>query len=70
MAEAQRLYAEAGYSRDAPIEVELRYNTSTPHRRLALAVAAMRVVVEADNEDDARYLCHEMRWDFICFCED
>lgn len=41
VAEAQRLYAEAGYSRDAPIEVELRYNTSTPHRRLALAVAAM-----------------------------
>ena len=31
---------------------------------------AMRVVVEADNEDDARYLCREMRWDFICFCED
>ncbi len=40
-AEARRLYAEAGYSRDAPLEVELRYNTSTPHRRLALAVAAM-----------------------------
>lgn len=38
---AQHLYAEAGYSREAPLEVELRYNTSTPHRRLALAVAAM-----------------------------
>lgn len=31
---------------------------------------AMRVVVEADNADDARYLSREMRWDFICFCED
>jgi oligopeptide transport system substrate-binding protein len=41
VAEARRLYAESGYSRDAPLEVELRYNTSTPHRRLALAVAAM-----------------------------
>ena len=41
VAEAQRLYAESGYSRDAPLEIELRYNTSTPHRRLALAVAAM-----------------------------
>lgn len=30
---------------------------------------AMRVVIEADNEDDARYLCHEMRWDFICLCD-
>lgn len=41
VAEAQRLYAQSGYSRAAPLEVELRYNTSTPHRRLALAVAAM-----------------------------
>ncbi|MBI2396263.1 MAG: peptide ABC transporter substrate-binding protein [Xanthomonadales bacterium] len=39
--EAQQLYAEAGYSTAQPLEVELRYNTSTPHRRLALAVAAM-----------------------------
>ena len=30
---------------------------------------AMRVVIEADNEDDARYLCREMRWDFICLCD-
>lgn len=41
VAEAQRLFADAGYSQDAPLEVELRYNTSTPHRRIALAVAAM-----------------------------
>jgi oligopeptide transport system substrate-binding protein len=38
---ARRLYREAGYSRDRPLVLELRYNTSTPHRRLALAVAAM-----------------------------
>lgn len=38
---AKRRYAEAGYSTANPVEVELRYNTSTPHRRLALAVAAM-----------------------------
>jgi oligopeptide transport system substrate-binding protein len=31
----------AGYSKDKPLEIELRYNTSTPHRRLSLAVAAM-----------------------------
>jgi hypothetical protein len=29
-----------------------------------------RVVVEADNEDDAVCLCREMRWDFLCFCND
>lgn len=38
---ARALYAQAGYSRENPLQVELRYNTSTPHRRLALAVAAM-----------------------------
>lgn len=38
---ARRRYAEAGYGPERPLEVELRYNTSTPHRRLALAVAAM-----------------------------
>lgn len=40
-ARARMLYAQAGYSRERPLQVELRYNTSTPHRRLALAVAAM-----------------------------
>ena len=40
-AEAQRLYLQAGYSADAPLVVELRYNTSENHRRIAVAVAAM-----------------------------
>ncbi|GGA83115.1 peptide ABC transporter substrate-binding protein [Arenimonas soli] len=40
-ARARALYAQAGYSPENPLQVELRYNTSTPHRRLALAVAAM-----------------------------
>lgn len=35
------LYRRAGYSAANPLTIELRYNTSTPHRRLALAVAAM-----------------------------
>lgn len=40
-ARARALYAQAGYAADRPLEIEIRYNTSTPHRRLALAVAAM-----------------------------
>jgi oligopeptide transport system substrate-binding protein len=40
-AAARRAYAEAGYSAERPLELELRYNTSTPLRRLTLAVAAM-----------------------------
>ncbi|WP_408951163.1 peptide ABC transporter substrate-binding protein [Lysobacter sp. Hz 25] len=40
-AHARALYRHAGYSSANPLVIELRYNTSTPHRRLALAVAAM-----------------------------
>ena len=31
--------------------------------------ASVCVTIEADSEDDARYLCQEMRWDFICLCD-
>jgi oligopeptide transport system substrate-binding protein len=40
-ARARALYRAAGYSAANPPTIELRYNTSTPHRRMALAVAAM-----------------------------
>jgi oligopeptide transport system substrate-binding protein len=40
-AEAQRLYRESGAGRDGPLLLELRYNTSGVHRRMAVAVAAM-----------------------------
>jgi len=39
--QARALYRAAGYSERNPLVIELRYNTSTPHRRMALAVAAM-----------------------------
>ena len=29
----------------------------------------VRVVIEADSEDDARYLCREMRFEFIGLCD-
>lgn len=41
LAEARRLYAEAGYSKERPLEVELRYNTNDDHKRIALVIAAM-----------------------------
>lgn len=40
-AEARRLYAAAGYSADNPLVVELLYNTSQEHKRLAIAISAM-----------------------------
>jgi oligopeptide transport system substrate-binding protein len=41
LAEARRLYEEAGYGPRAPLTVKLFYNTSDNHKRIALAVAAM-----------------------------
>lgn len=40
-AEAKRLYAEAGFSREKPLRIEIMYNTEEDHRRIAIAVAAM-----------------------------
>lgn len=39
--EAKRLYEAAGYSDNNPLLVELRYNTSSQHRKMALAVSSM-----------------------------
>ncbi|MBT8142945.1 MAG: peptide ABC transporter substrate-binding protein [Gammaproteobacteria bacterium] len=40
-ARAQKLYADAGYSADQPLQIQLRYNTSTVHKKIAVAVASM-----------------------------
>lgn len=41
LAEARRLYAEAGYSAERPLEVEIRYNTHADHKKIAVVVAYM-----------------------------
>jgi oligopeptide transport system substrate-binding protein len=41
MAEAKRLLAEAGYSAAKPLRFEIRFNSSTEHRRAAVAMATM-----------------------------
>lgn len=38
---ARQLYAEAGYSKDKPLKVELLYNTNENHKKIAIAIAAM-----------------------------
>ncbi len=40
-ATARRLYREAGYGPDNPLEIEIRYNTAETHEQIALAVQAM-----------------------------
>lgn len=50
-AEARRLYAQAGYSADKPLRVQLLHNTEINHRRLAVAMAAMwRDVLGVETE--------------------
>jgi oligopeptide transport system substrate-binding protein len=61
LAEARRLYAEAGYSAQRPLELELRYNTGDNHKRVALAVAwmwrqALGVRTRLINEEFKVYL--------------
>ena len=41
IAEARKLYAEAGYSASKPLRFELRYNSGEVHDRLAVAISAM-----------------------------
>jgi oligopeptide transport system substrate-binding protein len=41
LAEARRLYEKAGFSKENPLRVELRYNTEQNHKKIALAIAAM-----------------------------
>lgn len=40
-AAARRLYAQAGYSEDKPLQIEIRFNTSETHKNIALAVQSM-----------------------------
>jgi len=40
-AHARRLFAEAGYGPNNPLQIELRYNTSDTQQRIALAIQSM-----------------------------
>jgi oligopeptide transport system substrate-binding protein len=39
--EARRLYEQAGYSAERSLRIEIRYNTSENHKKMALAIASM-----------------------------
>jgi oligopeptide transport system substrate-binding protein len=41
IAEAKKLYAEAGFSAQKPLRFELRYNAGEVHERMAVAIASM-----------------------------
>ena len=37
--------------------------------RFCVFDGSSRMVIEAQHEEDARYLCAEMGWELICACE-
>ncbi len=41
IAQAKKLYAEAGYSTSKPLHISLKYDDNDMHRKLAVAIAAM-----------------------------
>ncbi len=41
LAKAQKLYQQAGYSKANPLVIEVRYNTSENHKKIALAISSM-----------------------------
>jgi len=60
-AQAKRLYAEAGYSAEKPLQVEIRYNSNEGNKKIASVISAMwRGVLGADvtlrNEEWKVYL--------------
>jgi len=66
---AQQLYAESGYSKDKPLNIELLYNTSDNHKKMAIAVAAMwkqvlGVKTQLRNEEWKVYLNSRKQGDF------
>ncbi len=68
LSEARRLYKQAGYSADNPLKLELLYNTSDNHKRIALAVASMwretlGVETELVNEEWKVFLEHRQQLD-------
>jgi oligopeptide transport system substrate-binding protein len=59
--EALALYAKAGYGEDNPLEIEILYNTSDNHKKIAIAIGAMwkqllGVEVTLRNEEWKVYL--------------
>ncbi|MGH8501732.1 MAG: peptide ABC transporter substrate-binding protein [Gammaproteobacteria bacterium] len=48
--QARRLYRQAGYSRARPLKLEIRYNTSDAHQKIAVVIASMwREVLGVDT---------------------
>ncbi len=74
---AKQLLKEAGYSKDKPLEIDLSYNTSENHKKVAIAVSSMwkmigvktklsnsEVVVHYNNLEEGKFEVGRAGW--IC----
>jgi len=50
LAEAKRLMQAAGYSKDNPLKLVLKYNTSDSHKKIAIAISAMWKQIGIETE--------------------
>jgi len=69
-AEAKKLYAEAGYSKENPAKITIMYNTTDEHKKLALAISSMwkqalGVVTTIENQEWKVFLGSRRQGDFI-----
>jgi hypothetical protein len=44
-------------------------SVETQQARFHVFDGGSRILIEAQSEEDARYLCTEMDWELICACE-
>jgi hypothetical protein len=49
--------------------IRVRKRVAPTRARFYALDRSVCVVIEADSEDDARYLCRETRLEFICLCD-
>jgi hypothetical protein len=48
--------------------IRARQQRAPAAQRFYVLEQSVCVVIEADSEDDARYLCRETQLEFICLC--
>ncbi|BBH52804.1 peptide ABC transporter substrate-binding protein [Fluviispira sanaruensis] len=69
LAEARKLYAEAGYSKENPFKINITYNTNDGHKKIATAIASMwkkelGVLANIQNEEWKSLLEKRINGDF------
>ena len=73
VAEAKKLFSEAGYSAEKPLKLKISYNTDINHKKVTLAVAAMwqntfgrdGLQVELENQEWKVFLKTRQQGDYV-----